>query len=247
MRGLVKLFKADLKLYLREPSGTFFTLAFPLMMLFLFGGIYGNKPNKDLHGFGVVDVMLPGYIALIIATTGLSALTITMAGARERGILRRLRATPIEPQTILIAQVLTLLVMTILGVLLLVMAAALVFHVRFEGNPFSVAAGFLLGSFSFFAMGFVIAGWATTARTGLTISNIVYYPMIFLSGATIPRENFPAAMQKYCQVLPLYHVVSLVRGLWFGDSWAQHIKEVAILLVIMIVGVVVSAKTFRWE
>src|SRR5258708_2950979 len=105
MLGLVKLFKVDLKLYLREPSGAFFTLVFPLMMLFLFGGLNGNKPRNDLHGFGIVDIMLPGYIGMIIATTGLPALVITMAAARERGILRRMRATPLLPQTILTAQV----------------------------------------------------------------------------------------------------------------------------------------------
>jgi len=247
MRGLVKLFKVDLKLYLREPSGAFFTLLFPLMMLFLFGGLNGNKPHKEFGGYGVVDIMLPGYIALIIATTGLPALVITMAAARERGILRRLRATPLYPQTILTAQVMTLLVMTIVGVAVLIVAAKLVFGLRFAGNPLSVFCGFLLGSFSMFALGFVVAGAAKTARTGLMLSNIIFYPMIFLSGATIPVEAFPNSVRPYMQILPLYHVVALVRGLWFGDAWGLHLKEVAILLVIMVVCVLVSAKTFRWE
>ena len=247
MRGLVKLFKVDFKLYLREPSGAFFTLVFPLMMLFLFGGLNGNKPHKEFGGFGIVDIMLPGYIALIIATTGLPALVITMAAARERGILRRLRATPLYPQTILTAQVLTLLVMTILGVAVLIAAAKVVFGLRFAGNPFSVFCGFLLGSFSFFALGFVVAGSAKTARTGLMLSNIVFYPMIFLSGATIPVEAFPASVRPYMQILPLYHVVALLRGLWFGEAWGLHLKEVAILVVIMVGSVLVSAKTFRWE
>ncbi len=247
MRGLGKLFQVDFKLYLREPSGTFFTLAFPLMMLFLFGGLNGNAPHKDWGGYGMVDVMLPGYIALIIATTGLPALIITMAGARERGILRRLRATPLLPQTILTAQVLTLLAMTMVGVTILIVTARLVFHVRFDGNPFSVFCAFLLGSFSFFALGFVLAGFATTARTGLMLSNMVFYPMIFLSGATIPIQAFPKWLHPYMAILPLYHVVSLVRGLWFGDPWSKHLTEVAILVAIMVAGVLISAKTFRWE
>jgi len=247
MRGLAKLFQVDLKLFLREPSGAFFTLVFPLMMLFLFGGLNGNKPHKEFGGYGIVDIMLPGYISLIIATTGLPALIITMAAARERGILRRLRATPLWPQTILTAQVLTLLIMTMLGVAVLIMMARLVFHLRFDGNPLSVFCGFLLGSFSFFALGFVVAGFATSARAGLMLSNIVFYPMIFLSGATIPVEAFPVRIRPYMQILPLYHVVSLVRGLWFGGHWGEHFKEVAILLVMLVAGVLVSAKTFRWE
>jgi ABC-2 type transport system permease protein len=247
MRGIGKLFEVDLKLYLREPSGTFFTLVFPLMMLFLFGGLNGNAPIPKYHGYGIVDIMLPGFIALVIATTGLPALIITIAGARERGILRRLRATPLLPQAILTAQVLTLLAMTMVGVTILVFTARLVFHLRFDGNPFSVFCAFLLGSFSVFALGFVIAGFATTARTGLMLSNVVFYPMIFLSGATIPVDQFPKWLHPYMQILPLYHVVSLVRGLWFGDPWSKHFSEVAILLAIMVVGVLLSAKTFRWE
>jgi ABC-2 type transport system permease protein len=247
MRGLSKLFIVDFKLYLREPSGAFFTLVFPLMMLFLFGGLNGNAPRQIYGGLGAVDIMLPGYIALIIATTGLPALIITVAVARERGILRRLRATPVLPQTILTAQVLTLLAMTMVGVAILITVAKLVFHLRFFGNPFSVFIAFLLGSFSFFSLGFVLAGFATTARTGLMLSNIAFYPMIFLSGATIPVEAFPKWLHRYMQILPLYHVVSLVKGLWFGGQWGDHLKEVAILLAILVAGVLVSAKTFRWE
>jgi ABC-2 type transport system permease protein len=247
MRGLGKLFQVDMKLYLREPSGAFFTLVFPLMMLFLFGGLNGNTPHQEWGGYGMVDYSLPGYIALIIATTGLPALIITMAVARERGILRRLRATPLLPQAILTAQVLTLLVMTTVGVIILIVTARLVFHLRFAGDWFSVFVAFLLGSFSVFALGFVLAGFAPTARTGLMFSNLVFYPMIFLSGATIPIFLFPKWLQPYMKILPLYHVVSLVRGLWFGDPWSKHFSEVTILLAIIIGGVLVSAKTFRWE
>src|SRR5580693_8155043 len=138
MRGFRKLFLIDFKLYMREPSGVFFTLMFPLGMLTIFGLIGGNAPRAELQGYGTVDATLPGYIALIIATTSLPALVITMAAARERGILRRLRATPLLPQTILTAQVLTLLVMTMAGVAILVTTARLVWHLRFDGNPLSV-------------------------------------------------------------------------------------------------------------
>ena len=247
MRGLAKLFQVDLKLFLREPTGAFFTLVFPLGMLFLFGGLNGNAPRKEFGGYGVVDIMLPGYIALIVATTSLPALIISMAAARERGILRRLRATPLDPRTILTAQVLTLLIMTMVGIAILLIAAVLVFHLRFPGNALSVFAGFLLGAFSFFALGFVLAGWSTSARSALMLANIVFYPMIFLSGATIPVEAFPKSIQPYMQIIPLYHVVSLLRGLWFGDPWSAHLREVVILVAILIVGVVVSRQTFRWE
>ncbi len=247
MRSFWKLTIIEIKLFLREPMAAFFTLAFPLMLLFLFGSIYGNKPTKFFGGFGSVDVSVPGYMAMIIATSGLLSLTITIASYREQGILRRLKATPLRPQTILGAQVIVIFLMTALGMILLVVAGQSVYGLRFAGNPFNVLLAFVLSSMSFFAIGFVLAGLLPTARTAQIVAMVLFYPMIFLSGATIPREVLPETIRNYSQVLPLTHVVTLLRGLWMGDSWGNHITEVSILTAILIGGVILSSKTFRWE
>ena len=105
MRALSKYTWTEIKLFFREPVGAFFTLVFPLMMLFLFGTIYGNDPSPYLNGYGSVDVSVPAYTAMIIGTTGIMGLSITMSTYREKGILRRLQVTPIRPQVILFAQV----------------------------------------------------------------------------------------------------------------------------------------------
>src|SRR5512136_2231618 len=103
MKSLLKMTWVEAKLFLREPIGAFFTLAFPLMMLFLFGSMYGNKPVPEFGGRGTIDISVPAYTAMIIATTGLMGLTITMAAYRENGVLRRLRTTPVSPLVILTA------------------------------------------------------------------------------------------------------------------------------------------------
>ena len=100
MRAFTKYTWTEIKLFLREPIGAFFTLAFPLMMLFLFGTIYGNEPSPYFNGYGTVDVSVPAYTSMIISTAGIMSLTITMSAYREKGILRRLRATPLRPQAI---------------------------------------------------------------------------------------------------------------------------------------------------
>ena len=146
MKSMFKMTWMEAKLFLREPIGAFFTLVFPLMMLFLFGSIYGNTPSEYFNGLGTVDVSVPAYTAMIIATTGLVGLTITIASYRETGVLRRLRATPIRPVSVLVAQLIVLFVMTTLGMFLLVIAGKLVYDMRFDGNVFSVLAGFTLSS-----------------------------------------------------------------------------------------------------
>jgi ABC-2 type transport system permease protein len=158
-----------------------------------------------------------------------------------------LKATPLRPYTILSAQVIVIFAMTALGMGILILAGKSVYGLRFAGNLFNVAGAFILGSMSFFALGFVIAGLMPTARTAQVVAMVLFYPMLFLSGAAIPREVMPETIRRYAEVLPLTHVVSLLRGLWVGESWGQHLTEVGALIAMTVIGIIISAKTFRWE
>jgi len=247
MRSLLKLTWVEAKLFLREPEAAFFTLAFPLVMLFIFGGIYGNEPTPFFGGRGTVDMSTPAYMAMIIGTTGLLSIAIHIANYRERGILRRYRATPLHPTTILTSQVAVNFIMTLLGALLLVIAAKLIYNLRFEGNILSVLAGFTLSTLSFLSVGFLLASLAPTARAANIVGMVIFYPNLFLSGATIPKEVFPETINLVSRALPLTYVVRLLQGLWFGEAWGEHLIEVAVLVVMLIVGVAVSVRTFRWE
>jgi len=247
MKNLIKMSWMEAKLFLREPIGAFFTLVFPLMMLFLFGTIYGNEPTAYFNGYGTVDVSVPAYTAMIIATTGLMGLVITMATYREKGVLRRLRTTPVHPLTILCAQVIVFFLMTLLGMVLLIIAGKLVYNMRFEGNILSVLAGFVLSCLSFFALGFILSSLLSTARTAQVVGMVILYPMLFLSGAGFPRELLPETVKKISTFLPLTYVVNLLRGLWIGESWNLHWSEVAFLSIMLVAGVLISVKLFRWE
>ena len=118
---------------------------------------------------------------------------------------------------------------------------------RFDGNVFSLLAGFVLGSLSFFGIGFILAGIMPTARTAQIVAMVLLYPMLILSGAAWPRELMPAAIQKVAAFVPLTYVVNLLRGLWIGESWGAHLLDVGVLVGMLVLGIVVSVKTFRWE
>jgi ABC-2 type transport system permease protein len=247
MKSLLKMTWVQAKLFLREPFGAFFTLAFPVGLLFLFGSIYGNEPSDLFGGRGTIDISVPAYTAMIIATTSLMGLGITMASYRENGVLRRLQTTPISPLVILVAETAVLLAMTALGMILLVVAGKLVYGLRFEGQVLSVVGGFLLGSLSMLAVGFVLAGVMRTARSAQIVGMVLLYPMLFLSGAGFPRELLPAPVLRVSTFLPLTYVVNLLRGLWVGESWGQHTTDALVLAGLLVAGVVVSSLTFRWE
>jgi len=247
MRGLLPLTISQARLYLREPMATFFTILFAPLLLVLFGLIYGNEPNAMFGGRGSMDATVPAYIGLVIVTVGLIGIPIQTATNRELGILGRYRATPLRPLTYLVADVVTYYAMCVVGVAILIGVGALAFGVRLEGNPISVLAGLSLSSLSFFALGYVLASVAPTARVAQTVGMVVAYPMMFLSGASIPLESLPAGVRQLADFIPLTYVVKLMRGLWVGDSWGSLAPEVAVLVAILLVAGVIAARVFRWE
>jgi ABC-2 type transport system permease protein len=247
MKSLLKMTWVEAKLFLREPVGAFFTLVFPLIYLFMYGAISGNEPTPMYGGQRTIEAAIPSLTAVIISMAGLMSTTITMATYREKGILRRLRTTPVSPLVVLAAQVIVVFAMTSLGMLLLIAAGKLVYHVRFEGNALSVLAGFVLSSLSFFSLGFILAGSMPTVRTAWVAAMVLLYPMLFLSGAFFAVKLLPAAVQKVSAFMPLTYVVNLLGGLWTGQPWGDHLLDVGVLAGMLLVGIVVSPKTFRWE
>lgn len=247
MRALWTLTKVQAKLYLREPISAFFTLLFAPLLLILFGFIYGNDPQPLFGGRGSMDVSVPAYTGMILGTVGLLGVPISTAARREAGVLRRFRATPLRPLVYLASDVAVNLCMTLLGILLLFLVGRLVYNVRFDGNVVSVLGGICLGTFAFLAMGYVLAAVAPTARVAQVVGMVLFYPMVFLSGASIPLELMPEGVQKVSRFLPLTHVVTLLKGLWIGDGWSQHLSEVVILLALLAVALAAASRTFRWE
>jgi ABC-2 type transport system permease protein len=247
MVGFRKLTLVQAKLYLREPMAAFFTLLFGPALLLLLGFIFTNAPDPTLGGLGYLDMAVPAYMAMIVGIVGLTAMPISVATRRETGVLRRFSATPLRPLTYFLTDLLAPFVMTLLGILLLVLVGVVVFSVRSEGNLFSLLAGIILGALAFFTLGYALAGLVPSTRAVVLVGNVVLYPMVIFSGAVVPLEIMPDVVQTIAQFLPLTHLVALLRGLWFGQAWGDLLTEVAVLAGVAIAGMVVIARTFRWE
>ncbi len=247
MRGLIRLTITNLKLYIREPVSVFFTLAFAPLLVVLFGAMYGNDPSPLFSGYGSMDISMPAYTALILGSVGILGIPIHVGSLREQGVLRRYRTTPMHPLTYITADVITNLIMTLLGMALLVLVGWLLYSVRFEGQVLNVIGALLLGGLSMFAFGYLIAGLAPGARAAQVIGMVIFYPMMFLSGAGIPLEIMPESVRKISDFLPLTYVVKLLRGLWFGGNWGEQLLEVAVLVGVLVLCGALTARFFRWE
>ncbi len=247
MRGFINLTLTNLILFLREPIATFFTLAFPPMLVVLFGAIYGNDPTPLFGGYGSMDVSMSGYTALILGTVGFLSVPITIAGYRETGVLRRYRASPLRPFTYIVADVLANLFMTMLGVVILILVGWLLHRVRFEGNAGEYALAVLFCGLSMSSAGYLIASVTRGARTAQVVGMVVFYPMMFLSGTGMPLEVMPETVRRISNYLPLTYAVKLLRGIWFGEPWSEHLLDTAVLAGILVVCSLIAARFFRWE
>jgi ABC-2 type transport system permease protein len=237
----------EFKLHVRNFFTMFFALAFPVMMLLLFGAMYGNEPSSLTGDRGTVDLMLPAYTCMIVAVTGLMSLPLTVANYREQKILKRFMATPIQPMQILVSQVVVNSITTVAGIGLLLVVAKLVYSVQFFGNVLTTLMAFLLVMISMFSLGLVIAGVTPNARAATSLAFILYFPMLFLSGASIPLYIMPKGMIVISKLLPLTYGVRLLSGVWLGDNLLDYGLELAVLVGITLVCVGLSTRFFKWE
>ena len=244
MNSFIKLIQTHMRLYLREPVAFFFTIVFPALLLVMFGAIWGNDPFPGVD-FGFIDMQVPALAGIVLGTVAFASIPITTATNREQGILRRFKATPMPTWKWMSAEITANLVIAILSMIVLVIIGWIGFGMQFRGNWGLVLIGFTLSAVSFMAMGYVVASLSPTPRIAQVAGQLIYFPMMFLSGAAIPLSQMPDGIRSFSQWLPMTHVVELLQDLWFGRGWAMN--SVWILLALMVIGGLLSARLFRWE
>jgi ABC-2 type transport system permease protein len=248
LRGLWKLTWLELKIFLREPLGAAGTLAVPLLVFVLAGRVLGGRPmaaSPAVAGFVRVD--LPVLTSLLITLSAVLSLITIISIYRESGILKRLRATPLRPHTILTAHVVVKLLLTSVTLGLMVVAGKRYYPVSLEVRMASFTVALLFSTLSILSIGFLIASLVPTARFAQPVGAIIFYPMLALSGLFVPVRSLPPALQVVARVVPLTYAVSLLEGIWRGDGWLTHAGDVAALIVVFAACTALSTRVFRWE
>ena len=248
LRGLWTLTWIEIKIFLREPLGAFGMIVIPVLVFVVVGRILGYRvslPSLPSNSFLRVGVPVLGSI-LITLSAVLSLVTI-ISIYREGGILKRLRATPLRPQTILTAHVLVKLLLTGVTLLLMLLAGKRYYPIDIHAPLVSFTIALLISTWSILSIGFLIASVVPTARFSQPIGALILYPMVGLSGLFVAVESLPPKLQIVARILPLTYAVSLLEGIWRGDAWSAHVRDVMALILGFIVCTALSAKVFRWE
>jgi ABC-2 type transport system permease protein len=241
LRGLWRLTWIEIKVFMREPLGAVGSIVMPVVVFLLLGRLGRTiAPARSLSTSTFFRVNVPVFVAILIA---LNAVLSLVAIYREGGILKRLRATPLRPWTILTSHVLVKLSLTATTLALMLLAGRRYYPSGIDVPAFSFAVALIITTVSILSLGFLIASIVPTARFAQPIGAIILYPMFVVSGLFIPAQVLPA----WLQYLPLSYAVSLLQGIWKGEPWSMHVGDVVGLAAVFVICTALSARVFRWE
>jgi ABC-2 type transport system permease protein len=249
MRGLFQLTWLEIKIFLREPLGAIGTLFVPVAVFLVVGRAMnrGTGTPRTPGGLEFMQTGLPVMVSVFMAISAVISLVTIISIYREGGILKRLRATPLRPYTILSAHVLAKLLFTAVTLTMMILAGRRFYPAGLQAPVISFAFALLLSTLAILSIGFVIASVVRTARFAQPVSAIVFYPMLGLSGLFVPVEALPSGLQWVAKLLPMTYVVSLLSGIWTGEPWSAHLGDLAALAIAGAIFVAISARVFRWE
>lgn len=248
LRGLWRLTWLEIKIFLREPMGAFGTIGVPVILYVFLGRMFA-KPSAmraaTARELMLVDV--PVLSTLLIALSAVISLVTIIAIYREGGILRRLRATPLRPATILTAHVLVKLIFTAVTLFLMMLVGRRYYPADVHFPVWGFTFALLITTWAILSVGFVIASVVPTARFAQPTAAVIFYPMIALSGLFYPVSALPGALRAVTRLMPLTYAVSLLGGVLRGDPWSGHAGDLAALAIVFAVCTAVSNRVFRWE
>lgn len=245
MKGFAVLCKMEYRLFTRDFFSVFFALVFPVIMLLLFGGIYGNTPLYDGADVGMMDLCVPAYAVMVTGVTGLMSLPLTLSGYKERKIYKRFDATPVGKKSVMSAQVFANLTMTLIGILILFLVGKLIYHIQMKGDFPSVCVSMLFSIAAMFSMGFLFTAVGRDLKSTTLLCYLFYFVMLFLSGATLPDMLFPDTMKRISGFLPMTYAVDLMQGVFAGDGLSLHGTELLILGAVTVICAAVGTVLYR--
>lgn len=244
MTAFARLSATLAKRTLRDPAALFFTLAFAPFFAAVMGFIFGNEPRPEFGGQGYMDANLVTFTAIVVAIAGLVLVPIDLVGQRETGALRRFRATPLRPVVYIAADLAVRWVTATLGVALMLIVGMLGFGARPEGSFVSVLLVAGLGVLVFLVLGYALTALVPSLGVAQLVGNVLVYPLIILSGATVPLALLPSGVQSAARLSPLTQFVEGLQGIWAGTP---TVTPLLVLLGALALGTLVAVRYFRWE
>jgi ABC-2 type transport system permease protein len=206
----------EIKLLTREPLTLLVGLLFPIMLMVLLVGSFGNDADPDFGGIGGTDFYVPVYAAATIAVMGLLGIPTHLASYRQTGVLRRFRAAGLSAPTVMAAQlgVMALLVAVGVGAMLAIGFAG--YGLAAPASVPGVVLGFVAGTLAFAAIGLLLGSLLPTPRAAQGLGLLLFFGLFFIAGGGPPPALLPDAVNRFVELTPMGPLVSVISDPWHG-------------------------------
>ena len=245
MKRFWRMYQVEQKLFFRSPDVILFCLLMPLGIFVLITMIAGEKA-ADASGLTYLQSAYVSLSTVGICCSAFMSIPITIVECRAQGILRRMYCSPCSPARLLACDTICSGVVAACSTLLLTVAAAGLFGYRMQGSVLLYAAVWLLTMISMFSIGLMVASLCRTTRSMNVATSLLYFPMLLLSGATIPAEVFPAGLRAVSGWMPLGVGIRLLKSVSMGCYDTMAVPVLTLAVIAAVCGTV-AVRTFRWE
>lgn len=238
--------QSEARLFRREPGALFWIILFPSLLLAILGLIPAfREPDPSLGGRRVIDLYVPVTVLLSTVVAGVQALPTVLTGYRERGILRRLSTTPVNPRALIGAQLVLHGAAVLFSIVLATAVGRIAFGVDLPRQQFGYALTVLLAALAGAALGATIAAFSRTVKVAQTVGTLVFFPAMFTTGVWAPVQTMPETLRQIVELSPFG---AAAQGLYQAaeGGWPQwsHVLVTALWSAALIWAAV---RWFRWE
>ncbi|PRZ44165.1 ABC-2 type transport system permease protein [Antricoccus suffuscus] len=245
MSALTVMTKNEGRLFLREPAAVFWSLAFPIGLLIIFGLIPAFRDTDPDTGLRLINTYTPTLLLMAMTFLAVSGLPTTLTTYRERLILKRLATTPIGRSKMLAAQLLINLIFAAVMIVAVIVIARLAFDVPLADNIVGYLLSLILIAVVLLSLGLLVASIAKTAKVATAVGTILFFPLMFFAGLWIPIQAMPKTLATISEYTPLGAATRCLEAAASG-GWPQ-IGHVGVLVAYIVVFGGIAVKTFRWE
>jgi ABC-2 type transport system permease protein len=242
--AFVTLVRTEAVLNVREIVPLLWGTGFPMALLAVMG-LFSHGPDKALGGFSLVASYEPVLIAFSIATFALQGVPVVLAGYRERGILRRLNATPVGAGRLLAAQLTVCLGLALVSVAGIVILGRLAFGVALPAQAAGFCLALVLTAAAMLGLGLLVASLARTGRVAGAVGTMIFLPLMFFAGLWTPQATMPAALRRAGDDTPLGAAVTALQDSMAGQ-WPS-LSGLGVLAGYAVVLGLLAWRFFRWE
>jgi ABC-2 type transport system permease protein len=242
----------DLRAFLRNRQSQFFTLALPVLFLVIFASVFGGRHQRVAVPGGQISTSVyyvPGIMALGIIAAAFGNLVASVTAQRERGVLKRRRATPVPAAAVIAGRVLTAIVIAVVmaAVLLGIGWAAYGAHVPGR-TAFALVVTVVIGAASFCCMGYALTSLIRNEDAALPSTQALLLPLYFISGVFVAVTILPRWLADVGEIFPVRHLANALLTAYNPHTAGLGFAGVDLLIVAAwgAAGFLVAVRKFSW-